>query len=494
MTPHHPSFPTIRFFRILVLAMVCCSVFSTANADFQKTKIAVLDFELIGEKLETAGMGAILSEWFITSIVKSGRFDVVERAMLQKIISEQKLSSTGFIDESSATELGKILGVKVIISGSVLNLRGSVEINSRVISVESGSIIAAENIRSSADSDLHNLVDELTAKIIRNFPLTGYVVKKNPDTVIIDLGLDSGLAQGTEFIVYREGEVIKHPKTGEVLDVEQIHTGRLRINKISKNVAEGEIISEEPSGIEYGNLVKSVQKEVRQPAPPPEAKKPVVAVTIPPPQPAVNPQPAPAPEPVKSLPVQDIRPQKKKVLSKVAASTQPILPAETAPPPQPEPPPPAPPERPKEYRAAIFQWELFREAGGFAGILVEKIKYQIDELPNLVLARSYYQVKGVEGFGNIGSGKLFNQAAPDLPQLRQKGEELGINVAILGKMNVYCRWSDNCQVHSINFTLVDLTTGKIYQESGSSWDMEAREYIDSTASKTFKRFAADIRQ
>lgn len=256
-----------------VITLLSCAVFATAHADFQRTKIAVLDFELIGDKLETTGMGAILSEWFITTIVKSGRFDVVERVMLQKIISEQKLSSTGVIDESSAATLGKILGVKVVIAGSVLKLHGTIEISSRVISVESGSIIAAETIRSNADSDLHNLVDQLTAKIMRKFPLTGYVVKKNPTSVIIDLGLDAGLSSGTEFIAYREGEVIKHPKTGGVLDVEQIITGRLRITKVSKNVAEGDIVIEEHGGILDGHLVKSVQIDAVNPAPPPESKK-----------------------------------------------------------------------------------------------------------------------------------------------------------------------------------------------------------------------------
>lgn len=233
-----------------------------AGAEFQKTKIAVLDFEMIGDKMDTASMGAIISEWFITGIVKSGRFDVVERAMLQKILAEQNLGTSGMIDEQGAAALGKVLGVKAIISGSLLKLQDAIDINARVINVENGSIIAAENIRSSGKSDLHALVDELIGRILLNFPLTGYVVKKGDRTAIIDLGLDSGLTAGTEFIVYREGEVIKHPKTGEVLDVEQIHTGRLRIAKVSKNVAEGIIVSEENNGgIEDGQMAKSIKKE-----------------------------------------------------------------------------------------------------------------------------------------------------------------------------------------------------------------------------------------
>jgi len=244
-----------------MLTLIMCSVHSTAGAEFQKTKIAVLDFEPIGEKLDTSDMGTILSEWFITGLVKSGRFDVVERTVLKKIVAEQGLSASGRIDEHSAGKLGNILGVKVIIAGSVVKNKGVIAMNSRVINVENGSIVASENIHGKADSDLHALTSELTGKIMRSFPLTGYVVKRSEKSVVIDIGLDSGLGPGTDFIVYREGEVIKHPKTGEVLDVEQIEIGRLRIDRMSRNVAEGVIVDEQPGTIQTGDLVKSVQKK-----------------------------------------------------------------------------------------------------------------------------------------------------------------------------------------------------------------------------------------
>jgi len=284
-----------------VLSLLCCIFAATAQADFQRTKIAVLDFGMIGDKMEPAGIGAILSEWFTTSIVKSGRFDVVERAMLQKILAEQKLAATGVIDESTASELGKILGVKVIITGSILKLNNSIDINARIISVESGSIIAAESIRGKVNDDYYILVEKLTDKIMQNFPLTGYIVKREGQTALIDLGMNSGLASGTEFVVYKEGTVIKHPKTGEVLDVEQVPTGRLRITKIRKNVAVGTILNEEGDGIEYGQLVKSVQsggamepmKRQQQPQAPP----PPSVVQTPPPQ-AVPPTSMQVAEPV----------------------------------------------------------------------------------------------------------------------------------------------------------------------------------------------------
>ncbi len=236
--------------------------FDTSSAEIKKTKIAVLDFELRGDTFKTKGMGGIVAEWFITALVQDGRFQVVERALLKKIIDEQKLGMTGLIDESSSAQLGKILGVKTIITGSVLQIEDTIEVNARIINVNTGSIVAAENIRSKTSGNLKEAIESLTSKLVKNFPLNGYLVKVHDNTVLIDLGATSGLQTGMEFIVFKEGAAIKHPKTGEVLEVEQIRTGLIKITEYTANTATAEIIEVEPKQeIRYGQMVQSVRKK-----------------------------------------------------------------------------------------------------------------------------------------------------------------------------------------------------------------------------------------
>jgi hypothetical protein len=141
------------------------------------------------------------------------------------------------------------------------------EINARIISVEDGTISAAESIKGSVGGDLQKIVEDLTAKIVRNFPLTGYVVKKDATGVIIDLGKGTGVHTGMEFIVFKEGKTINHPKTGEVLDVERIHTGRIKVTRIHGNVADAAIIKEEADTIEYGQQVSSFQEKKKVSSP-----------------------------------------------------------------------------------------------------------------------------------------------------------------------------------------------------------------------------------
>ena len=159
------------FFFCIYTAALVILLNTYCYAEFKKTKIAVLDFELRGDTFKTKDMGGIVAEWFTTALVQDGRFQVVERALLKKIVDEQKLGMTGLIDESSTAQLGKILGVKTIISGSVLQFQDTIEVNARIINVSTGSIVAAENLRSKTSDNLKEAIERLTSKIVRNFPL-----------------------------------------------------------------------------------------------------------------------------------------------------------------------------------------------------------------------------------------------------------------------------------------------------------------------------------
>ena len=249
----------MKRFPLLLLLFFTLMHPPVAQADFTKTKIAVLDFQLQGEPFHNKDMGTIVAEWFITAMVREGRFDVVERRMLQKVLTEQKLAMSGVVDANSATQIGKLLGVKVIITGSLMKLKNVTEINARIIDVESASIIAAENVRSVAGANLQNLVVTMSRKIMKNFPLEGYVVSRKGDSVTLDLGILTGVKPGMQFIVFREGQVIKHPKTGEVLDVERIKTGTITITNVMQKICKAQINEESgPAAITYGQMVKSL--------------------------------------------------------------------------------------------------------------------------------------------------------------------------------------------------------------------------------------------
>lgn len=247
---------------VLFISAVFFALSSPSHAQFKKTKIAVLDFQMQGEQTSAKDMGKIVAEWLITGLVETGRFDVIERRLLEKLLEEQKLGVTGAIDPNSAAQLGKILGVRIIVSGTVTSLEGYTEINARLINVDSASIIAAEKVRAGSAEKLRDLVTKITDKIVLAFPMEGYIVQRADKKVTIDLGKQIGVRPGMKFIVFKEGKIIKHPKTGEVLDVETIETGLIEVKDVKEKTSIGVIIQETtPNAVAYGSMVRSSSKD-----------------------------------------------------------------------------------------------------------------------------------------------------------------------------------------------------------------------------------------
>jgi TolB-like protein len=261
--PYFTAASRTVFALMLAALFVLALLPAPAHAEFKKTKIAVLDFQIQGGRNDNPDMGKIVAEWFITALVQEGRFDVIERRLLEKVIEEQKIGVSGLVDESSASKLGKVLGAKIVITGTVLEFQNVLEVNARILEVESSSIIAAENVKStSGAARLEDLVVEMAQKIIKDFPLEGYIAQRDGNSVLLDLGQRAGIRKGMRFIAYKEGKVIKHPKTGEVLDIESIETGEIEIVEVNTKTARGTVLKEITLGaIEYGMLVRSSTKE-----------------------------------------------------------------------------------------------------------------------------------------------------------------------------------------------------------------------------------------
>lgn len=93
-------------------------VFPEYTGTAEKTKIAVFEFSN-DTPFESTIIGAGVANTLVTALVKSKHYIVVERSMLQKIMAEQNLGMTGAIDAATASQVGKVLGLDYIITGSI---------------------------------------------------------------------------------------------------------------------------------------------------------------------------------------------------------------------------------------------------------------------------------------------------------------------------------------------------------------------------------------
>lgn len=64
-------------------------------------------------------IGKGISDMLVDKLLKDGRYRLVERSALDKILAEQNFSNSDRADSNTAAKIGKVLGVDAIIIGSI---------------------------------------------------------------------------------------------------------------------------------------------------------------------------------------------------------------------------------------------------------------------------------------------------------------------------------------------------------------------------------------
>jgi curli biogenesis system outer membrane secretion channel CsgG len=118
-----------RIFVILCAAdsvLVSCASQSKVTVQVQKPaaihlsgvrKIAVVDFQ--GPDRSGSQIASMLQ----SALVNSQFYDIIERDKIQQVLAEQKLGMSGVVDDATAAEVGKLLGVDAMIFGEVTTCR-----------------------------------------------------------------------------------------------------------------------------------------------------------------------------------------------------------------------------------------------------------------------------------------------------------------------------------------------------------------------------------
>lgn len=127
----------IPIIRLSLAGIIFLFLSGIAFATESKITLALIDLE-VGDTLRAEQMA--LSNRFRSELINTAKFTVVERNKIKQLIKEQKLALMGMVDEKSAVKIGKMLGVKKIVSGSVAKVGNVFSVSARMIDVESGQI------------------------------------------------------------------------------------------------------------------------------------------------------------------------------------------------------------------------------------------------------------------------------------------------------------------------------------------------------------------
>ena len=281
----------LAVFAVLLAPTLCGSRASAAEkseglkASGAKKRVAVFKFE---DKTDHSwhwwsgkGVGDGMADMLVTALVKSGRYRVFERQEIEAALGEQRLGTAGVVTQESAAKAGKMLGAEYAIIGSVTEFgwkkrstggllkaagvggglsqsSAVVGIDVRFVNTTTGEIEKAETVRKqkssmgvglntnqmafeSQDKFDESVVGKATREAINEITelLQGIsggggewsarVVTVTGGNAIINAGSESGIKPGQRFLVFRAGEDLKDPDTGESLGAEETQVGEIEV-------------------------------------------------------------------------------------------------------------------------------------------------------------------------------------------------------------------------------------------------------------------------
>jgi TolB-like protein len=106
--------------------------------------VAVLDFSsfMMGEGGAAVNLGKAITAMLVTEFSNRDGIQVIERAQLNDMLREQDLVLSGRVDESSAIEIGKMLGAQYVLVGQASSIVDNLRMDIRAVDVETSEIVA----------------------------------------------------------------------------------------------------------------------------------------------------------------------------------------------------------------------------------------------------------------------------------------------------------------------------------------------------------------
>lgn len=164
-----------RFFLCAVLLSGCVVFVSAQNEEKSavqgstasaKIRIAVMDFESIGKEVKENDLGLSVAENLRTGLFKTGKYDVVERNFLMKLLEEQKLQSSGIVASETAINIGKLSGAEKLAVGSISKAGKTLTINVRFIDTKSGTIEKAESLTCADENEIPQMANDIAKLLV----------------------------------------------------------------------------------------------------------------------------------------------------------------------------------------------------------------------------------------------------------------------------------------------------------------------------------------
>jgi TolB-like protein len=122
----------------------------------EKPTVAVLDFEGRGISMMEA---QTLTDRFVTAMANTERVRMVDRATMGDVLTDQGYSTTECTSDECAAEVGAMLGVQLMVNGSIGKIGNTYTIDAKMFSVATGAAESMKNL--SYQGEVDGLITEM---------------------------------------------------------------------------------------------------------------------------------------------------------------------------------------------------------------------------------------------------------------------------------------------------------------------------------------------
>lgn len=317
---------------VVVALLTVASLVPTASAQ-KKKRVAVLNFEYATVQSQVAAVfgtnvdvGKGISDLLVQQLVTDGKYSLIERNAIDKIMNEQDFANSNRVDATTAAKIGKILGVDAVVMGSITQFgrddqnktygggavvarkfglgglqkreaKAVVGITARMVDTTTAEILAAvtgtgESTRKGTSlvgagggggnaagggydmtsknfgetilgEAVHQAVTQMATQLdekaealpTRKAEFSGLVADVSGNTIILNIGRNSGVQVGDAVDISRPVRTVKDPTTGKVIKTITNKMGTATITEVDVDSATANYSGTTPPKV--GDSVKS---------------------------------------------------------------------------------------------------------------------------------------------------------------------------------------------------------------------------------------------
>ena len=183
------------------MAAIALATLGAQDAPAQGTdfpRVAVMNFTgfMLGESGNSVNIGKAVSAMLTTEFTVRDGLEVLERQEINSLLQEQRLGLSGRVDESSAVEIGKLLGVQYVFHGAVVSIANSLRVDIRAIDIETGEVMSVMKV-----TDMTTNLLDVVVNIADSFgdDLDLPPLSERPDMEQIPLGATIAFSRAVDY-------------------------------------------------------------------------------------------------------------------------------------------------------------------------------------------------------------------------------------------------------------------------------------------------------